>query len=85
MTYHKPASPAGYCRQKGWKLSYRQIRVKGCINEKKQCKYNNESNCCKHFICYPEHAIWKQLEKAKEKKRKIKSIKAKIDEQNKEV
>jgi hypothetical protein len=45
-------------------MSWRQIRTKGCIDPRKQCRYGNgQTQTCRHLQKYEEHPIWEQRRK----------------------
>lgn len=67
MVYLPPKKPVGYCKLKRWKLSMKQIRRKGCIDPKKQCRHGNKDTLsCRHFRKY-EHPIWNESESMRKK------------------
>lgn len=61
MNYIKPKNPVGYCRYHDWEMSFRQVRYKGCIDPRKQCRYGNgQTQTCKYLQKYEEHPIWEE-------------------------
>lgn len=55
-------SPCAFCRKKNCSLTYHQVKAKECL--KKNCWY---------LVKY-DHEVWKQRDRAKEKKKANKQI-----------
>lgn len=73
MRYIKPMVAAGYCKLHGWKMSWRQIRQKSCLDPNKQCHRDDEGKLkCSYLTEYPEHPVWEQRRKAREERKKRK-------------
>lgn len=67
MKYIKPKSSAGYCSLKGWALSVKQIKIKGCISTRKQ---RGGKPHCSWFVKNEEHPWWAEKRKAREARKK---------------
>lgn len=39
---------SGYCKKYAWKMTAKEVRKMGCVNEKKQCKYSRKR--CVYFV-----------------------------------
>lgn len=73
MSFIPPSNPAGICTAKGWKLSVKQIKAKGCLNSKKQQKkYRNANHICPYFKRVDEHPVWIQVDTERAKKKAAK-------------
>lgn len=72
MNYIPPKNPAAFCAAKRWQMSYRQIKAKGCLDARKQCKYGNPTNQCRYLVKIGDHPLWRQLQREQEKKKSAK-------------
>jgi hypothetical protein len=69
MNYSQPKSTIGFCRLHRWEMSCRQVRVKGCINPRKQCRYGNgQTQQCRYFLKYVDHPFWQRRMARKKRK-----------------
>lgn len=58
-------SRVGRCRLHGFKLTYRQLKQRGCIDSKKQ----RGAERCHHFAPYWDHPVWEMRERLKAEKK----------------